>query len=147
MPNIASFLKSEILRLARKEVRAEVESLKKTSSRYRSEIAEMKRRIDQLERQMGRIEKKPSRTAEASVSSESSSKIRFSAKRLAAQRQKLGLSAAEMGKLIGVSAQTIYGWEAEKTRPRRTQLEAIASIRKLGKRDVKKRLEAAEASE
>lgn len=38
MPNIASILKTEISRVARKEVRAEVESLKKTTSQQRGAI-------------------------------------------------------------------------------------------------------------
>ena len=37
--NIAALLKSEILRLSRKEVRAEAQALKKTVNRQRSEIA------------------------------------------------------------------------------------------------------------
>jgi len=74
-------------------------------------------------------------------SREPTTKIRFSAKRLAAQRAKLDLSAAEMGSLIGVSAQTIYNWEAEKSRPRQAQLVAIAATRGMGKRQIKARLE------
>ncbi|MFM8575649.1 MAG: helix-turn-helix domain-containing protein, partial [Limnohabitans sp.] len=57
-------------------------------------------------------------------------------------RKKLGLSAAEMGQLIGVSPQSIYHWETGKTRPRASQLEAIAAVRKLGKREVAARLSA-----
>jgi DNA-binding transcriptional regulator YiaG len=72
---------------------------------------------------------------------EASTKFRFSAKRLAAQRQKLGLSAGDMGALIGVSAQTIYNWEAEKSRPRQSQLASIAAVRKMGKRAIKAQLE------
>lgn len=45
MANIASFLKSEISRIARKEIRAETETLKKASSQYRSDIAALKRRL------------------------------------------------------------------------------------------------------
>jgi DNA-binding transcriptional regulator YiaG len=45
-----------------------------------------------------------------------------------------------MGTLIGVSAQTIYNWEAGKTRPRQNQLAAIAAIRKMGKREIKAQL-------
>ena len=140
MSNIASLLKSEILRLARKEVRAELESLKKASIQYRSEIAQLKRRADQLEKQQTRVAKKILKKSETSESQESTTRIRFSAKRLAAQRQKLGLSASDMGLLLGVSGQTIYHWEAEKTRPRQSQLVAIASLRKIGKREAKARL-------
>ena len=39
MANIASLLKSEISRVARKEVRGEIAGLKKAVSSYRSEIA------------------------------------------------------------------------------------------------------------
>jgi DNA-binding transcriptional regulator YiaG len=45
-----------------------------------------------------------------------------------------------MGALVGVSAQTVYNWEAGKSRPRQQQLAAIAAIRKLGKREAQARL-------
>lgn len=141
MPDIASVLKSEILRLAKKEVRSEIENLKRASARYRGEIAELKRRVEQLEKQQARVSKKVLKKSETTESEEGATRMRFSAKRLAAQRQKLGLSAADMGRLIGVSGQTIYHWEAEKSRPRQTQLIAIAALRKLGKREAKRRLE------
>ena len=48
MANIATVLKQEITRLVRKELKTETEALKKASSRYRSEIAELKRRITGL---------------------------------------------------------------------------------------------------
>jgi DNA-binding transcriptional regulator YiaG len=47
-----------------------------------------------------------------------------------------------MGLLLGVSAQTIYNWEAEKSRPRQAQVAAIAAVRKLGKRAIKAQLAA-----
>lgn len=50
MPDIASALKSEIFRLARKEVRNEINSLRKASPHYRSEITQLKHRVDQLEK-------------------------------------------------------------------------------------------------
>lgn len=140
MPNFAAVLKDEILRLARKEVRSEVETLKKASTKYRSDIVAMKRQVVALEKLVARNEKKSTRAVGPEAEGEKTAKFRFSAKRLAAQRQKLGLSAAEMGMLIGVSAQTIYNWEAEKSRPRQQQLAAIAAVRKLGKREIKARL-------
>jgi DNA-binding XRE family transcriptional regulator len=140
MPNIASILKEEILRLARKEVRAELESLKKASAQYRSEIAQLKRRVDQLEKQQARVSKKILKKPETPAGEEGATRLRFSAKRFAVQRKKLGLSAQDMGLLLGVSGQTIYHWEAEKSRPRHAQLVAIAALRKVGKREVKARL-------
>jgi DNA-binding transcriptional regulator YiaG len=145
MPNIASVLKDEIARLARKEVRSEIESLRKASVQYRSEIAALKRRVSNLEKQQGRLVKKDSRKLVTSEEGEETTRFRFSAKRIAAQRQKLGVSANDMGALLGVSAQTVYNWEAEKSRPRQQQLAAIAALRSMGKREAKKALQALEA--
>jgi DNA-binding XRE family transcriptional regulator len=47
----------------------------------------------------------------------------------------------DMGTLLRVSAQTIYNWEAEKSRPRQEQLAAIAALRGLGKREAAAKLE------
>ena len=142
MPNLTSTLKQEISRLARKELRSETENLKKRSALYRSEIATLKRRIDDLERQIGTPRRGSQNAAPKANGAEQhaeeangSAKPRFSARSLAAQRKRLGLSAAEFGKLVGVSAQSVYNWEAEKARPREKQLMAFAAIRQLGKRD------------
>jgi DNA-binding transcriptional regulator YiaG len=140
MPNIASALKDEIVRLARKEVRKEVEGIRKASVQYRSDIAGLKRRVAELEKLHSRLEKKSSREAEPKVSSEEGGRVRFSAKGLAAHRQRLALSAADLGSLMGVSAQTVYNWEAGKTKPRPQQLAAVAALRKLGKREAKAQL-------
>ena len=135
MPNIANILKEEITRLARKEVRIETEKLKKASAQYRSDIAALKRQVASLEKQLGHSVKAASKGLEPS--GEPSTKFRFSANRLVAQRKKLGVSAGDMGTLIGVSAQTIYNWEAGKSRPRQQQLAAIAAVRGIGKRKLK----------
>ena len=60
---------------------------------------------------------------------------RFSAKGLASQRKRLGLSAQALGKLIGVSGLSIYHWESGKARPRSNHLPAIAALKTLGKNE------------
>ena len=50
MPNIASVLKAEIVRLARKELRGEVDSIRKALAAARAESAALKRRVSDLER-------------------------------------------------------------------------------------------------
>lgn len=133
MPNFASVLKEEIIRLARKEIRQELERLKKASSQYRTEITALKRQVASLEKQVARLEKAVTKSA-PSGGAEAKDRIRFSAKGLAAHRARLGLSAQDAGLLLGVSAQTVYNWEAGKTRPREGQLPAIAALRAMGKR-------------
>ena len=133
MPNIASVLKSEIVRVARKEIRSEVESLKKAAGVYRSEIAALKRRTQSLEQELRRLGKALPQRAAVTID-ESAKSLRFSAKGLASQRQRLGLSAEDCGLLLGASGQSVYNWEAGKARPRASHLPAIGALRTLGKK-------------
>ena len=146
MPNIASILKSEISRVARKEVRAEIENLKKASVHHRAAIAALRRQVGALEKELRTVAKGGARGArganagEAEEAGDGEPKRRFSAGRLAAHRTKLGISAASYGKLVGVSGQTIYHWEQGKARPRAAQLQSLAAVRGLGKQEVAERL-------
>lgn len=137
--NFAASLKAEIIRIARKELRAENQNLKKASSQYRGDIAALKRRVAALEKAV-RLQAKRSRTNATPAAEETSRKPRFSAKGLATQRKRLGLSAADFGTLLGVSAQSIYHWEQGKSKPRAAQLQAIHAVRKIGKREALARL-------
>ena len=132
MPNVASILKSEITRIARKEIRAAVEGLKKSVTNHRSEIAALKRHSQTLEQELKRLRKAVPKPEVAPVE-ESAKAIRFSAKRLAAHRQRLGLSAEAVGLLVGTSGQSVYNWEAGTARPRASHLPAIAALRTLSK--------------
>jgi DNA-binding XRE family transcriptional regulator len=143
MTNIASVLKAEIARLARKEVRAEVTPLKKAAAQYRSSIAALKRQVQTLERQ---VRRKGGAGATASSDDEAPDedggvRLRFRAGGLASHRRKLGLSAQEYGALVGVSGQSIYKWEQGEVRPRQAQLNALAAVRGIGKREALARLE------
>jgi DNA-binding transcriptional regulator YiaG len=136
MTNIASVLKEEIVRLARKEIRSETAGLKKASAQYRSEIAALKRRVVALEQQLSRLGKTTTKSAEVKAEPNAETKVRFVAKGFKSLRQRLGLPAGEMGKLLGVTAQSIYSWEAGNSSPRKQQLAKIAMLRGMGKREV-----------
>jgi DNA-binding transcriptional regulator YiaG len=140
MPNIATALKQEIVRLARKELRAETASLKKTIATYRAEIAALKRRMRTLEKQPTGIAKVVTR-AKTTNEEDRDSKLRFRAAGFAQHRKRLGLSAREMGLLLDASSLSVYKWEAGQARPRAKHLAAIATVRKMGRREAGKRLE------
>lgn len=146
MPDIASILKAEIARVARKEVRAETASLKKAVSAYRSEIAALKRRAQALESELKRLGKSGVKQPSLAPTKPDATKLRFSAKGLAAQRKRLGLSAHEVGLLVGTSSQSIYNWESGAARPRQKVLPAIAGLRSIGKREAAARLQALQAA-
>jgi DNA-binding transcriptional regulator YiaG len=142
MPNIATALKSEISRLARKVIRAEVDPLKKTVAQQRTHIAALRRQFEALERSVKRTSKVTKRAEASSTPGDKGLVLRFRASGLASHRKRLGLSAADFGSLLGVSGQSVYKWEAGEVKPRRSQLQAIAEVRKLGRREAEKRLAA-----
>ena len=64
----------------------------------------------------------------------------FSREAAYAERERLELSAAGYGELVGVCALTIYNWEKGKTEPRQAQLEKWLAVRGIGKREAWRRL-------
>ena len=166
MANLASALKEEISRLARKEIRQQTAGTAKTAAQCERDIAALKRQIGELQNKLSSlrtqdtpgsaVSKKSSskkavaknRTVKtASSSGKQSSRARFSAKGLKASRVRLGLSADNYGKLVGVSGLSIYNWEQGKARPRESSVAALMAIRGIGKREAAKRLEALATSQ
>ena len=163
MANLASALKEEIGRLARKEVRQQTAGTAKSTAQMERDIAALKRQVQDLQRKLspprspGAVRKTPGKetptketaakkankktAGAASRPAESSGRARFSAKGLKTERERLGLSADSYGKLVGVSGLSIYNWEQEKARPRESSIAALMSVRGIGKREAAKRLE------
>jgi DNA-binding transcriptional regulator YiaG len=133
-------LKQEIVRLARREVRQRTDTLKKMSAQYRRDIAELKRRLSELQRKVMPLQKQVIKSVPAQTTEAEAEHVRFTAKGLRSQRHRLGLSAADYGKLVGVTSQTIYNWEQGTSRPRRSQVASLASLRHIGKREALARL-------
>jgi DNA-binding transcriptional regulator YiaG len=135
MPNIAAVLKDEIRRLAKKEIKSQVGATKQAVATYRSEIAKLKRVLAQQERDIRLLKKQSQPQDQPQTEEEPSESIRFSSRSVKAQRSRLGLSAADYGKLVGVSGLTIYNWEHGASRPRKVQLAALVAVRGIGKRE------------
>jgi DNA-binding XRE family transcriptional regulator len=121
-------------------VRVETLSLKKAVSAHRAEIAALKRRIQALEQALRGVSKAQSKLAPVPEGDASSKPPRFTAKGLAAQRRGLGLSAHDLGLLVGASGQSIYNWEAGTARPRAKLLSSIAAVKTMGKKEAVARL-------
>lgn len=142
MPNFALALKAEIRRLAKKEVKAETGSTKNAVAKQRHEIAALKRLLDEQERAISLLTKRVSQSNEPEPQDAGLDGVRHSARSVKSQRRRLGLSARDFGKLIGVSGLTVYNWEHGKSRPRKAQVLALAGLRKIGKRDAVAKLAA-----
>ena len=141
MPNIGAMLKQEIARLSRREVRSVTGTTRNATAQHRRHIAALRRQVAKLERQVAVLQRQRLGAAPAAAGTESGRKMRFVAKGLKSQRARLGLSAAEYGKLVGVTAQSVYNWERGVATPRGDQLARIAGLRAIGKREAMARLE------
>jgi DNA-binding transcriptional regulator YiaG len=142
MADLAGALKEEIRRLARKEIRAATGNTKQSVAQYRREIASLKRQLREQEKKIAFLEDQERKRLEQPEAAESAvESARFSARSVKAQRDRLGLSAADYALLVGVSPLTIYNWEKGKTRPRQEQLAALVAVRGIGKREAARRLE------
>jgi len=137
MTQLATALKHEIRRLARKEIKAQTGHTAKAVAQYRREIAKLKRQLQVQEKRIAFLQSQLGKAAAPTTELNGS---RFSARSAKAQRRRTGLSAADYAKLVGVSPLTIYNWENGKSRPRQEQFAALVAVRGLGKREAQAKL-------
>jgi DNA-binding transcriptional regulator YiaG len=140
VPNLAAVLKMEIRRLARKEARASTAPLRKIVASLRKRVAAQRRTIKELERTARRSVATVKMAAAASAPE--APQVRFSPAWVRKHRKKLKMSRRIYAKLVGVSAQSIFGWESGRTRPRRAALASWRRLRSMGAREIKALLDA-----
>jgi DNA-binding transcriptional regulator YiaG len=114
MPNIMSALKTEIVRLARKETKTATDPLRKPSIATRKAVADLKRRMADLEKAVKRLDaalaKFPQPEPEPTPVS---SRNWISGKGVRTLRQKLGLTQDAFAKLVGVTSKGVAKWESK----------------------------------
>lgn len=101
----------------------------------------LKREVSKLQAELKSLAKRRGTTAISSIPQEEAARVRFSAKGLRSHRSRLGLSAANFGKLAGVTGHTVYKWEQGSAKPRHRQVAALAALRGIGKKEALARLE------
>jgi DNA-binding transcriptional regulator YiaG len=144
MSTLINSLKSEIARVARKELKEELQALRKVTTVHRSEIAALKRQIKSLATALRAAAKPPKSASKKSLAADAvagAPGIRFSPKRLTELREKFGITQSQMATLLGVSYLSVHKWEAGSAHPRAAQLGKIATASKLGKREVLRKLQ------
>jgi DNA-binding transcriptional regulator YiaG len=145
MPNVMTVLKQEIARISKKEARSLVNPVRKSAVSSRTAVADLKRRAGAMEKELKRLRAAVERMAAAQPAAaipESGAKARITAKGMRSLRKRLGLSAGDFGKLLGITAQAVYSQEkgSGALRVRAATRQAILAIRGIGARDAKKRL-------
>ena len=141
MGKVETVLKAEIARLSRRETR-------RLMTKPVEELRRLRRRVAGLEHEVralkaARIEeqvKTKIRAAAETVASRQAVTIRMTPGLIRALRRRLGISQAELAKLVGVSTVAVGQWEAGRSRPRSESKARIAALRSVGRREVRRLL-------
>lgn len=139
MSTFASLIRSEVLRLARKETRAAVSPLRKQIRQLKRKVAEQRQQISALAHSTREAAVRATMAAATPVAGAAADgmKSRFSPRWMVKHRKRLGMSREAYAKLLGVSAQSVMGWESGKTRPKQETIDVWARVRQMRVRDLK----------
>jgi len=141
MPKLEQVLKSEIIRLAKKQIRAACGPLAR-------DVRELKRRVSQLSKTVAALDKfrselEAKREAEGVKLEAPEEKVkaaRLSPLLIKKLRARLGLSQGQLARLLGVSGPAVAHWELGRSRPQGQNRAALVALRGVGKREVKRML-------
>jgi len=139
MTTFSNAFRSEVVRMARKELKPELQGMRKALTSQRSEIAALKREVKALTSQLKAAQRVVKATAapveEAPAQARKGGrKWVFKPEALAAKRAELGISAKEMITLLQASPASLNRWETGKSTPRAAQAARIQLVLGLGKR-------------
>lgn len=148
MATFAKQWQDEVRRLARKETKDDLLSLKSENVALKKQIASLKKRLDDIERHGKKLRKTVEKVAPDAVPADAEEqggpRIRVTGKTVRTLRARLGLTQAEFAALLGVTGQSVYQWERrdDRIRLRNATREAFAAIKTIGSREARRRLEA-----
>lgn len=144
MVNLASALKTEVSRLARKEIKPVAEKLRIGTAESKSAIAQLSQRVKELERQLKVVQKNVARMQSPTRVPEPESRVvRLTNARLHRIRTSLGLTGEETALLVGSTPVSVYRWEKEGSPlPKGPHLAAYTSLIGIGRREARRRLQA-----
>jgi DNA-binding transcriptional regulator YiaG len=146
MSNVVNVLKAEITRISKKEAKNATQGIGKSTAWLRKTVADLKKRLVLLEKENKHLVaalKKCQVAQPEKIDQEEGKKARFTSKGIFALRKKLRLSQADFGKLLGTTPHAVYLWEKKigALNLRDKTMAAILSIRALGAREAKEKLE------
>jgi DNA-binding transcriptional regulator YiaG len=142
MGKVEAIIKSEIVRLARREMkksfsplRQDVRLLKGTLYQLKKTVGGLQRFVAEQERAM-KGQKPPLEAPPEEVK-----KARFSPRLIKSLRKHLGVTQREMATLAGVTVGAVYQWEKGMFEPRGEKKKTLVALRKLRRREARKMLE------
>ena len=140
MGKLESTIKSEIERLAKREVRSTFRPLRKEVWGLRLKLSNLLKNFTVLDRLAKEASKGKSTDPKLEASPEEVKSSRLTPDRIRNLRIRLGISQRELGILVGATIGAVLSWEKGKFKPRGDKKTALVALRKLRKRDAKKML-------
>jgi len=142
MGKLEATIKSEIVRLAKREMRKTLVPLGRDVRLLKSAVSQLRKTVLALERfvaqQQNELKK---RKIPLEATPEEVKKSRFSPALIRSLRKNLGISQKELAILTGVTVGAAHQWEIGKFKPKDEKKSVMVGLRKLGRRDVRKLLE------
>jgi DNA-binding transcriptional regulator YiaG len=139
MGKMEGTIKSEILRLAKREVRAAFLPLRREVWAMRLKLSGLSKGFATLKRQTKELRQGEARP-KLEASPEEVKASRLTSERIRNLRMKKGLSQRELGILTGATTGAVLSWEKGKFKPKGDKKAALVALRRLSKRDLKKML-------
>ena len=141
MGKVESTIKSEIMRLAKREVRGSFLPLRREVYSLRLKLSNLIKSFTAMERQAKEVlEEQAKKKLVLQATPEEVKVSRLTPQRIHLLRNKIGISQKDLGTLLEVSIGTVGLWEKGKFAPSAQKKAALIALRKLGKREVKKLL-------
>lgn len=140
MNTFSNAFRAEVVRMARKELKPELQGMRKALTHHRSEIAALKREVKALAsllkatQRKGKTVEVPEEKVKAAAGKQPRSGS-FGPQALLEKRTALGLTQKEMAILLDASSLSVYKWESGQVQPRAAQLVRIAEVLRMGKRE------------
>ena len=139
---LGTTIKSEIIRLAGREMRKSFVPLRRDVRLLKGMVPEIRRAVLALQRFVAQQEKDSGkRKIPLGASPEEVKKSRFSPRLLQSLRKHLGITQKELAILAGVTVGAAHQWEIGKFRPKEDKKAVLAALRKLNRREVRKLLD------
>ena len=142
MGKLEGVIKSEIVRLAKRETRKIILPLSRDVRTLKGVLPQLRKSVLTLER-FAAQQQKELRKGEIPLEAplDEVKKSRFSPRLIRNLRKRLGITQKEMATLAGVTVGAIYQWEQGIFEPRGKKKGILVALRKLGRRAVKNLLE------
>lgn len=147
MGKVEAIIKSEIVRLAKREIRKISAPLGRDVRALKGTVSQLRRTVLALERFTALQKRESEKKISFEATPEEVGASRLSPRLIRSLRKRLGISQRELGRLTGVTPLAVYQWETGTFKPKKEKKAMLVGLRKLGRRDARKLLEERKAEE